>query len=113
MAWVTSKWTFATSSTGQFLLDRNTYIETTVGGHLGDYGSWDYSQAIPSANELEFWGHFTLHGINNLGGVMYNRVLFNGPVDGKNYQYQIYYGVDYISSEQESLPVEFSISIEM
>ncbi|MDV3104823.1 hypothetical protein [Thermococcus waiotapuensis] len=118
MAWVTSKWTFATSSTGQFLLDRNTYIETSTGGHLGDYGSWEYTQAIPSTNELEFWGYFTLHGLqilgNNIHGVMYNRVLFNGrTADGKNYQYQIYYGVNYIASEEESLPVAFSISIEV
>ena len=115
MAWVTAKWTFATSSTGQFSLDRNTYIETTTGGHLGDYGSWDYTQAIPSYNELEFWGAFTLHGVlgNNIHGVLYNRVVFNGRTsDRMNYKYDIYYGVNSIAHESKELPVEFAIEIE-
>ncbi|WP_297436561.1 hypothetical protein [Thermococcus sp.] len=115
MAWVTSKWTFATSSNGQFLLDRNTFIETTTGGHLGDYGSWDYTQAIPSSNELEFWGVFTLHGLpgNDLQGVLYNRVRFNGKTpDGMNYKYEVYYGVNGIASQTETLPVEFAIEID-
>ena len=117
MAWVTARWTFATSSTGQFLLDRNTYIETTTGGHLDDYGSWDYTQAIPSYNELEFWGAFTLHGVeilgNELHGTLYDRVKLIGRTsDGRNYQYAVYYGVNSIAHEQVTLPVEFEISIE-
>ncbi len=111
MAWVTSKWTFATYPNGEFRFDGNTFLDLSTGGHLGDYGSWDSTDEVPEYTQLNFYGGFTLHGVSEIGndihGVMYNRVVFVERLTNGKLEYMIYYGVNEQLQEPEYLPIEF------
>lgn len=113
MAWVESKWTFATMPEGYFFPDvEETFHTTDHGGHWPDDGSWGVTHTSSTPTKLAFWGNFKLHSpFNSISGTLYNNVVYH-PWDGT---YSWYRGVEGVSLEWQDLPlppIEIGISLD-
>jgi len=110
MAWVESKWTFATQPGGYFFLSEDdTFHQTDHGGHWPDDGSWGFTTVSECRVGLSFSGNFKLHSpFNSISGTLYNKVVYH-PWD---YTYAWYRGVGGVNLEWQELP-EPPIEIEV